>query len=293
MPRSRRGMIRGVTMSASLRRLIAALSGDFAFVARISLICLVLLGVATGVIFAADPALDLRVAAFFHALTMQPGIRNYDHAIALLRAIGPVIILAAVAPAVITLGMKLFWPRRATPMPARAALFLVTTLALGPGLLVNLILKEHWSRPRPRMVTEFGGDYMFKPWWDPRGTCDTNCSFVSGETSSAVWMTAPALVLPAPWRYVATAAAGLYAATFAFIRLLAGGHFLSDVIFAGVFTGLVIWAAHGLLFRCGGILVTDQAIDSARDKCGWAMTWLFAGVTRTRVARRDKAAPPA
>jgi lipid A 4'-phosphatase len=259
-------------------------------VARISLTCLLVFGTTTGVIFAADPALDLRVASFFHALNMQPDIRQYDHAIELLRRIGPVLIAAAIAPAAITLAMKIFWPRRATPISARPALLLVLSLALGPGLLVNLTLKEHWSRPRPGMVTEFGGDYIFKPWWDPRGTCDTNCSFVSGETSSAVWMTAPALMLPAPWRYVGLAAAAFYAATFAFIRLLAGGHFLSDVIFAGVFTGLIMWVVHGLLFRWGVARPSERRIDAVLETFGRAIRRLFAGMTQLGVARSEKPA---
>ena len=257
--------------------------------ARIALICLLVLGIVTGMIFAADPALDLQVASFFHALNTQPGIRKYDHAIELLRRIGPVLITAAIAPAAITLVMKIFWPRRATPISARAALFLVLSLALGPGLLVNLVLKEHWSRPRPGMVTEFGGDYIFKPWWDPRGTCDSNCSFVSGETSSAVWMAAPALMLPSPWRYLGLAAAAFYAATFAFIRLLAGGHFLSDVIFAAVFTGLLMWGVHGLLFRWGVARLSERRIDAALEKLGRALVATFAP---SRQIGGDKPAPP-
>ena len=38
-----------------------------------------------------------------------------------------------------------------------------------------------WGRPRPVMVTEFGGPWTFKPWYDPSGACPKNCSFFSGE----------------------------------------------------------------------------------------------------------------
>lgn len=34
-------------------------------------------------------------------------------------------------------------------------IFLVLLLALGPGLLVNAIFKDHWGRPRPREITQF------------------------------------------------------------------------------------------------------------------------------------------
>ena len=35
------------------------------------------------------------------------------------------------------------------------------------------------------MLTEFGGTGHFVPWWDPRGDCPKNCSFIAGEPSLA------------------------------------------------------------------------------------------------------------
>ncbi|HLK82096.1 MAG TPA: phosphatase PAP2 family protein [Xanthobacteraceae bacterium] len=261
--------------------------------ARTSLIILVFLGVLTGVIFAADPSLDLRAASFFYDLAAQPGVRRLDQAIETVRQVGPFVIVAATAPAAVTLIMRTLCPRRPTLISTRAALFLILSLALGPGLLVNVVLKEGWARPRPGMVTQFGGDYTFMPWWDPRGGCDSNCSFVSGETSAAVWMTAPAMLAPPPWRNVALAAAGLYGIAFACIRLLAGGHFLSDVIFAAIFTGLVIWTVHGFLFRWPFSRVEEGALNAALEKLGRSAMRIFVSVAQSRGPRPDKPAPPA
>jgi lipid A 4'-phosphatase len=258
---------------------------------RISFIILATLGVLTGVIFAADPSLDLQVAAFFRELVSHAEMRPLHRVIEIMRELGPLMIVAAVVPAVVALVMKMFWPRRPTLISSTSALFLITSLALGPGLLVNALLKETWARPRPGMVTEFGGDYAFKPWWDPRGTCDSNCSFVSGETSSAAWLSAPALLVPPPWRYVALGAAGIYAVAVAGMRMLVGGHFLSDVIFAGIFTGLVIWAVHGLLFRWPATRLDERAIDAVFEKIGRTIIRFFAGFAPSRAARPDK--PPA
>ena len=261
--------------------------------ARISFIILATLGVLTGVIFAVDPSLDLQVASFFRDLTIQSEFRRYDRIVDLVRQIGPLVIITAILPAVAAVVMKIFRPMRPPLMSSRASLFLIVSLALGPGLLVNGVLKEGWGRPRPGMVTQFGGDYTFMPWWDPRGACDSNCSFVSGETSSAVWMTAPAMLAPAPWRYVALGAAGLYGVAFASIRILAGGHFLSDVIFAAIFTGLVIWTVHGFLFRWPATRVEEGALNAVLEKFGRAIARLFAGVTPSRDTRPDKPIPPA
>jgi lipid A 4'-phosphatase len=260
-------------------------------VARTSFIILVALGVLTGVVFAADPSLDLKVAFFFRDMSAQPEAHRFDRVIEMARQVGPFVIIAGVGPAVVTLMMKAFSAQR-PPMSTRAALFLFLSLALGPGLLVNGILKESWARPRPGMVTEFGGEHRFVPWWDPRGTCDSNCSFVSGETSSAVWMAAPAMLAPLPWRYAALGAAALYGLGFAFIRLLAGGHFLSDVIFAAIFTGLVIWAVHGFLFRWPATRMDESALNGRLEKLGRGAARIFAWMP-FRGARPDKTIPPA
>jgi lipid A 4'-phosphatase len=265
---------------------------DARSVARISFIVLMILGVLTGVIFAADPSLDLKVASFFREMAMHPEARRFDRVIDGIRQVGPFLIVAAVAPAIVTLVMKTFSPHRTAPMPTRAALFVVIALALGPGLLVNGILKETWARPRPGMVTEFGGDYTFMPWWDPRGSCDSNCSFVSGETSSAVWMMAPAMVVPPPWRYAALAAAGLYGFVFAFIRLLASGHFISDVLFAIIFTGLVIWAVHGILFRWRTIRIPEKSLDAGLADMGRRVMRFFAASAQQGRASKNTTPPP-
>ena len=256
--------------------------------ARISFIILASLGVLTGIIFAVDPSLDLQVASFFRDLAARSEVREFDRIVETVRQIGPLVIVTAIVPAIAALAMRIFWPQRPTLISTGASLFLIISLALGPGLLVNVVLKEGWARPRPGMVTEFGGDYAFMPWWDPRGTCDSNCSFVSGETSAAIWMAAPAMLAPPPWRYIALGVAGLYGIAFAFMRMLAGGHFLSDVIFAAIFTGLVIWAVHGFLFRWSATRMDDRAADSALEKLGGAVSRLFAGFAPSRDARPDK-----
>jgi len=261
-------------------------------VARILFIILAILGVLTGVVFAIDPALDLQVASFFHDVVARPEMRGFSRVNEFVRELGSVIIIAAIAPAIVTIVMKLFWPKRPALMSSLSALFLILTLALGPGLLVNGVLKEGWARPRPGMVTEFGGEYVFMPWWDPRGTCDSNCSFVSGETSSAVWLAAPAMLAPPPWRYLALAAVGIYGSAMALIRMMAGGHFLSDVIFAAIFTGLVIWLVHGMLYRWSATRWQDQAIDAALERIGSGIVRMFSVILPSRGPRPDKTTPP-
>ena len=67
----------------------------------------------------------------------------------------------------------------------RRAVFLIGVMLLGPGLLVNLVLKDNWGRARPRDLIEFGGTLPYSKVWEIVPYCRTNCSFVSGEAAAA------------------------------------------------------------------------------------------------------------
>jgi lipid A 4'-phosphatase len=202
-----------------------------------------------GVLFAAYPQLDLDLSAVFFDPTTHLFKVNAQEWVELSRAAARVISGLLVAPAVLALLGKLVLPGRRLLISARAALFLVTTLALGPGLIVNTVLKEHWGRARPIDVTQFGGTEHFTPWWDPRGDCPDNCSFVAGEPSGAFWTLAPASLAPPQWRVLAYGAAVAFGIAVGLLRVAGGAHFFTDVVFAFVIMFLVVWTAHGLLYR--------------------------------------------
>ena len=148
-------------------------------------------------------------------------------------------------------GRRLGWPVAWGPSGA-GLLFMAASLALGPGLLVNGILKDHSHRPRPYQVTTFGGDAPFVPFYRFDGACRRNCSFVSGEGATAFWTMAPALLAPPAWRPLALAAAVLFGTAASLLRMAFGGHFLSDTVFAAVLTWLVILGCWRLVTRLTG-----------------------------------------
>ena len=117
----------------------------------------------------------------------------------------------------------------------RSLLFLTLSLALGPGLLVNL-LKDEMHRPRPSQIREFGGKLAFMPFYSPYGACPRNCAFPSGEAAAAFWMAAPASLAPLPLRPALTTLALLFGLMTGGLRMAAGAHFLSDILSAGVLT---------------------------------------------------------
>jgi membrane-associated PAP2 superfamily phosphatase len=223
------------------------------------------LGVAAvvGLIFGVFPELDLRLAALVSAVDYS-GI-NFGLRFApwpsWLREVGVWIPAVLVAPAAIALIVKLVLPRTRLLLSGRAIVFLITTLTLAPGLLANGILKEHWARSRPVEVREFGGTERFVAWWDPRGDCEQNCSFVTGDGSGAFWTLAPAALAPPAWRPVAYGAALAFGTAVSVLRLVFGAHFFTDVVFAGVFTFLIIWLVHGFIYRWPKTRFSDDAVE--------------------------------
>lgn len=213
---------------------------------RAGLIFCTLLALVTGVIFALWPELDLAAARAFHLgeRTFSGVSTAGDWA----RRVG------YLTPFVILLGAGgIHYARRRKgdpdPRPAgRTLLFLALSMALAPGLMANLVFKDHWHRPRPSQTVEFGGTMEFRPWYRTDGACKRNCSFVSGEGSSAFWTLAPAMMSPPAVRAYAVAASLVFGASVSVLRMAYGGHYLSDVIFAALFTILIVLGLHRIMF---------------------------------------------
>jgi len=131
----------------------------------------------------------------------------------------------------------------------RPALFLVLVATLGPGLLVNVVFKDHYGRPRPREVVELGGTEKFLPVWvmgsDPQAK-----SFPCGHCAIGFYVSAPWLVLRRrrPRLALGFLVGGLaWGLTMGATRMMAGGHFFSDVVWAGGMVWLVALALYPLL----------------------------------------------
>jgi lipid A 4'-phosphatase len=128
----------------------------------------------------------------------------------------------------------------------KAGLFVVVFLILGPGLIVNTFFKDYWGRPRPSEIIQFGGTETYRPFWRP-GTPGLGRSFPSGHAAIGFFIMAPFFVLrrraPA-WARRALAAGILYGSIMGLGRMIQGGHFLTDVIWAGCLvylTGLFLY----------------------------------------------------
>src|SRR3990170_2504310 len=207
------------------------------------------LSLGVGLLFGIYPELDLKLAALFYDAATKTFPLKSNTAAMIARDGAMWIAWGIALPAIVALVVKLVRPDRPLLVSGRTVTFLLVTLLLSAGVLTNLAFKTYWGRPRPVVVVEFNGPQAFVPWWDPRGTCGRNCSFFSGEGATAFWTYAPAALAPPPWRPLAYTAATLFGVVTSGLRMAFGGHFFTDVAAAGLVTFLVIWLAHGFIYR--------------------------------------------
>lgn len=141
-----------------------------------------------------------------------------------------------------------------------AALFLALVLVIGPGLVVNSLLKGQWGRPRPRHLVELGGTMQFHQPWQP-GPVPRNASFPAGHPAAAFYFSAPYFLLRKSrprqarwWLY----GGALFGIMMGIARIVQGGHFLSDVIWSAglVYLTMLILAA---------LLKLDERLDDRED----------------------------
>ncbi|HLX53686.1 MAG TPA: phosphatase PAP2 family protein [Aquella sp.] len=116
----------------------------------------------------------------------------------------------------------------------RFGLMTYLALILGPGLVVNVIFKDNWGRPRPYQVLRDGKQYS--PFWQPHFTEKENNSFPGGHASIGFFLGIPFLALGRKKTAIILSLIG--GTVVGTVRILQGGHYLSDVVFAGIFVWL-------------------------------------------------------
>lgn len=110
----------------------------------------------------------------------------------------------------------------------KIAIYLLCVLIIGPGLIVNLWLKDNSiGRARPREVVEFGGSHTFTPAFYNAQACDRNCSFPSGHAACGFYFVALAWAFRR--RSLLLVGIGL-GGMLGLMRIAQGGHFASDVL---------------------------------------------------------------
>jgi lipid A 4'-phosphatase len=186
--------------------------------------------IAAALLFYAFPEWDIRFSMLFYDplsgfyLTHAPFCRWVYESV-------EIVSIAWVVLSVLLLAV--LWIRRKNlfGLSAKHLIYLLAALAIGPGLVVNLILKDNWGRARPCDVIAFGGTSAFTPAFVISGECNNNCAFVSGHAAMGFYFIAFGF-LYRRHRSLIILLAIIYGAVVGLVRIFQGGHFLSDIVFA-------------------------------------------------------------
>lgn len=212
---------------------------------------LALLGLwfALAIVFNGEPEIDRAVSSFFFAAVPcaegsgQAGCGSFpataSEFLATVRQTLHYLPMAAAIVILAALLKELFDGRGFKDGRMRFAATALLAFILGPGLLVNGLLKDHWGRPRPVTTDLFGGNLPFVPAGEMSNACLSNCSFVSGEAASIFWLVCLVPLLPAGWRRAGAVVLTIVAVFTSGLRIAFGGHYLSDVVLGGLSTLIV------------------------------------------------------
>jgi lipid A 4'-phosphatase len=167
--------------------------------------------------------------------------------------LGPIPGLTSVAISLFLLLSSYFYkPFKRFTAPA---LSLTLTLALGSGLLINVILKDHWNRPRPKQIVEFGGLQNYRPFYSPNFDVppEPSKSFPSGHASMGFFFFSLCFLAKRhKSRFLFSIGVFLtvtLGSSLSLTRIAQGGHFFSDTIISALIMWLTALAIDWLVYE--------------------------------------------
>jgi len=191
------------------------------------------------VLFLAFPQIDI----WFSSLFFQDNefyLKHYFFADLIYKAI-------PILSAIFVLTFIVFLFKNPFNLQKRAIVFVLLSTLLGPGMIVNYIFKDHFGRARPRQIIQFGGDKSFTPAFIISNQCQKNCSFTCGHAAAGFSFMALAFLFSKNRRKKILLYTALFGFLVGFVRIIQGGHFLSDVIFSFYFVYMVIKILYNFL----------------------------------------------
>ncbi len=129
--------------------------------------------------------------------------------------------------------------------------FILLVMIIAPGVIVNAGFKDHWGRIRPRNIQEFNGKYEYIELWE-KGVTGKGKSFPCGHASMGFYFFVLFFLYRKTNRKAAVfwfIFAMVYGTLIGIARMAGGGHFASDVLWAGAFvyiTCLILYYSLGM-----------------------------------------------
>lgn len=199
----------------------------------LNIVITIITAVILAAVFYLYPDLDINVSSHFYNAESGFFLKDEFWVLAIYNGVKIVTALFGVVAAFFAL--KTFLKTKSLrPSYYRNIIFVTLVCLIGPGFVVHNIFKDHFGRPRPHQVQEFGGAAHFQKPLVVSSECAQNCSFPSGHASVGFMFISLALLYRGFKRNAITALSIFLGLVVGFGRIVQGGHFLSDVLFAGV-----------------------------------------------------------
>ncbi len=178
------------------------------------------------------PSLDLFVSGFFYFGESQFLLQSYYDVTVffrkvILRGIIVYILLIPILCLFLPLGQLYFNHK----FNIKEIIFLWVSSLLNWLIVINLLLKNIWGRARPGDTLQLGGKENFTPWFQYSDACNTNCSFVSGDASIGFSIIVLYFITKKEVYFWLSL---LFGSLLGLVRIMEGGHFLSDVVMSSL-----------------------------------------------------------
>lgn len=183
------------------------------------------------------PEIDLAISHFFYSSThfvKAPWITFFYHW-------GPwlawIVSFAAAALLILSFSVTSFKKWR------QATLLWILTYAIGAGVIIHLILKVFWQRPRPVQTINFGGFAPYHPFWIriTEEYAEAARSFACGHCTAGFIFFTLFLIgrrMQKDWlKYTGLILGAMLGIGLSLLRIAQGGHYFSDTMAAA----LIIW----------------------------------------------------
>lgn len=199
----------------------------------------------SSLLFVFFPQIDIFVSDLFYSQNSGFTANGTWYEVLLYNSIEPVVAIAIGAPIIIWL-YNLATNKNILHVNRKVVLYLLLALAIGPGLIVNDLFKDHWGRARPAQIIMYGGDKEFTPAFvlsDQGGY-----SFSCGHAAGAFFLIALALLARKNRAFWMTLAL-TYGVLISYIRIAAGGHFFSDTVVSFFVVYITTLVLYGIMFK--------------------------------------------
>ena len=207
------------------------------------------------VAFTVMPDFDLGVSHYFYDSSSGKFLGNIYKIFSYTQDFTSIVAFTIAISLISIVGYCLIFKKEFLRQRWKVYVFLLIAFILGPGLMVNIVLKDNWGRPRPRQIVEFGGSNDYRSPFDPSFVRKSGSSFVCGDASVGFFFFSLALLSrKRKWLWLSCIAGALIGSG----RILQGAHFFSDVLFSG----WVVWFCSHILYTLFFEYETERPIPS-------------------------------